>query len=251
MTPVGHASPVGDQVWRDIWHDIWQDVVGTQPPPGQGSVLLTGLLALGLVVLPPAWQVSRHVVTIAHEGSHGVAALLSGRRLAGIRLHSDTSGLTVSKGRPTGPGMVVTAFAGYVGPALLGLGGAFLLRERHALAVLWLAVLLLGLLLLQIRNFYGLYVVLVAGVGVVVVSWWGSDAVQSLAAYTGVWFLLLAAPRPVVELQQARRRGRARDSDADTLARLTRLPGLFWVGALLLVTVACLVVGARWLWSGA
>ncbi|MCB2019793.1 MAG: M50 family metallopeptidase, partial [Burkholderiaceae bacterium] len=122
MTPVGHASPVGDQVWRDIWHDIWQDVVGTQPPPGQGSVLLTGLLALGLVVLPPAWQVSRHVVTIAHEGSHGVAALLSGRRLAGIRLHSDTSGLTVSKGRPTGPGMVVTAFAGYVGPALLGLG---------------------------------------------------------------------------------------------------------------------------------
>ena len=251
MTPVGHASPVGDQVWRDIWHDIWQDVVGTQTPPGQGSVLLTGLLALGLVVLPPAWQVSRHVVTIAHEGSHGVAALLSGRRLAGIRLHSDTSGLTVSKGRPTGPGMVVTAFAGYVGPALLGLGGALLLRERHALAVLWLAVLLLGLLVLQIRNFYGLYVVLVAGVAVVVVSWWGSDAVQSLAAYTGVWFLLLAAPRPVVELQQARRRGRARDSDADTLARLTRLPGLFWVGALLLVTVACLVVGARWLWSGA
>ena len=251
MTPVGHASPVGDQVWRDIWHDIWQDVVGTQPPPGQGSVLLTGLLALGLVVLPPAWQVSRHVVTIAHEGSHGVAALLSGRRLAGIRLHSDTSGLTVSKGRPTGPGMVVTAFAGYVGPALLGLGGALLLRERHALAVLWLAVLLLGLLVLQIRNFYGLYVVLVAGVAVVVVSWWGSDAVQSLAAYTGVWFLLLAAPRPVVELQQARRRGRARDSDADTLARLTRLPGLFWVGALLLVTLACLVVGARWLWGGA
>lgn len=230
---------------------IWQDVIGTQSPPGEGSVLATALLALALVAVPPLWRVSRHVVTIAHEGAHGVAALLSGRRLAGIRLHSDTSGLTVSKGRRTGPGMAATAFAGYVGPALLGLGAAFLLRERHALAVLWLAVLLLGLLLLQIRNLWGLYVVLVAGVAVGAVSWWGSEVVQSLAAYTSAWFLLLAAPRPVVELQALRRRGAARDSDADLLARLTRLPGIVWVAVFLAVTVACLVAGARWLWTGA
>jgi hypothetical protein len=230
---------------------IWQDVTGTQPPPGEGSVALTALLALALVVVPQAWRVSRHAVTIAHEGAHGVAALLAGRRLAGIRLHSDTSGLTVSKGRRTGPGMVLTAFAGYVGPALLGLGAALLLRERHALAVLWLAVLLLALLLLQIRNFFGLYVVLVAGLAVAAVSWWGSGAAQSLAAYAATWFLLLAAPRPVLELQGARRGGRASDSDADLLARLTPLPGLVWVGVFLVVTVGCLVVGAGWLWSGA
>ena len=230
---------------------IWQDVTGTQPPPGDGSVLATALVALALVAVPRAWRVSRHVVTIAHEGAHGVAALLSGRRLAGIRLHSDTSGLTVSKGRRTGPGMAVTAFAGYVGPALLGLGAAFLLRERHALAVLWLAVLLLALLLLQIRNFWGLYVVLVAGAAVAAVSWWGSAAAQSVVAYTGTWFLLLAAPRPVLELQAVRRGGRARDSDADLLARLTRLPGTAWVGVFLAVAVACLVVGGRWLWTGA
>lgn len=230
---------------------IWQDVIGTQPPPGRAAVLATAAVALALVVVPGAWSVTRHVVTIAHEGAHGLAALLSGRRLAGIRLHSDTSGLTVSRGRRTGPGMVVTAFAGYAGPALLGLGAALLLRERHALAVLWLAVLLLALLLLQIRNFYGLYVVLVAGLAVGAVSWWGSDAVQSLAAYGGTWFLLLAAPRPVVEMQRLRRRGRARDSDADTLARLTHLPAILWVAVLLAVTVGCLVVGAGWLWSGA
>ena len=235
----------------EVWQEVWREITGTQPPPGEGSVLATALLALALVVLPQAWHVTRHVVTIAHEGAHGVAALLSGRRLAGIRLHSDTSGLTVSKGRPTGPGMVVTAFSGYVGPALLGLGAALLLRERHALAVLWLAVLLLGLLLLQIRNFYGLYVVVLAGAGVAAVTWWGSADVQSLAAYAGTWFLLVAAPRPVVELQRARRQGRARNSDADTLARLTPLPGLAWVGAFLVVTVGCLAVGARWLWVGA
>ena len=94
-------------------------------------------------------------------------------------------------------------------------------------------MLLLALLLVQIRNFYGLYAVLVAGVGVFAVSWWGSEPVQSAAAYAGTWFLLLAAPRPVLELQRQRRRGRARDSDADLLARLTPLPGLAWVGIFL------------------
>jgi peptidase M50B-like protein len=226
---------------------IWTDAVGTQPPPQDAAVLLTGVVALALVALPGTWRVTRHVVTIAHEGAHGVAAVMSGRRLAGIRLHSDTSGLTVSRGRTTGPGMVATALAGYVGPGLLGLGAAYLLHERHALAVLWLAVVLLGLLLVQIRNFYGLYAVLVAGGAVLAVSWWGSEAVQSLAAWTGTWFLLLAAPRPVLELQRERWRGRARGSDADVLARLTRVPGAVWVLAFLASTVASLALGASWL----
>ena len=235
----------------DVLSSIWDDVTGTQPPPSQREVLLTALVAGLVIVLPWTWRVGRHVVTIAHEGAHGVAALLSGRRLSGIRLHSDTSGVTVSRGRSSGPGMVVTAFAGYVGPALLGLGAAYLLHRRHALAVLWLAVLLLALLLVQIRNFYGLYAVGAAGAAVLAVSWWGSEAVQSLAAYTGTWFLLIAAPRPVLELQSLRRAGGARTSDADQLARLTRVPGLVWVGVFLLVTGGCLFVGGRWLWVAA
>ena len=229
---------------------IWDDVVGTQPSPEPAAVWLTAVVALALVAVPRVWPVARHVVTIAHEGAHGVAALLSGRRLAGIRLHSDTSGLTVSRGRSTGPGMVATAIAGYPGPALLGLGAAYLLHRQHALAVLWLAVLLLGLLLLQIRNFYGLYAVLVAGAAVFAVSWWGSDQVQSLAAYTGTWFLLIAGPRPVLELQGERRRGRAATSDADLLARLTQVPGVVWVLFFVGVTVGCLVAGGRWLLPG-
>ena len=186
---------------------------------------------------------TRHLVTIAHEGAHGVVALLSGRRLAGIRLHSDTSGLTLSRGRPTGPGMVLTSAAGYVGPALMGLGAAALLQAGHAVGVLWLALVLLAALLLQIRNFYGLYAVLVVGVGVFALSWWASPPVQVFAAHVGTWFVLLAAPRAVVELQVHRRRGQARTSDADVLARLTRVPGVVWVGVFLLVDVSTFVVG--------
>jgi hypothetical protein len=235
----------------DAWSTVLGDVTGTQPALAERGVAVTAAVALALVVVPAAWRVSRHVVTIAHEGAHGVAALLTGRSLSGIRLHSDTSGLTVSRGRPRGPGMVVTAFAGYAGPALLGLGAAFLIGRQHALAVLWLAVLLLALLLVQIRNFFGLYAVLLAGLGVFAVSWWGSGEAQSFAAYAGTWFLLLAAPRPVLELQTLRRRGRARSSDADVLARLTGLPGLFWFGVFLVVTIGCLVLGAGWLLGAA
>ena len=208
---------------------------------------MSAVVALALVAVPQAWRLTRHVVTIAHEGAHGVAALVTGRSLAGIRLHSDTSGLTVSRGRPRGPGMVLTAFAGYVGPALLGLGAAYLLHRGHPLAVLWLAVALLALLLLQIRNFFGLWSVGVAGLGVFAVTWWGSADLRSWVAYAGTWFLLLAAPRPVLEMQVLRHRGRARTSDADVLARLTHLPGLAWVGVFLVVTVGCLLVGAGWL----
>lgn len=231
----------------DVVSRILDDVIGRQPAPDDGTVVGCAAAAAALVVVPPLWGIARHVVTIAHEGAHGLAALLTGRRLVGIRVHSDTSGLTVSHGRPSGPGMVLTAASGYVGPSLLGLAAAYLLQHRHALAVLWLAVVLLALLLLQIRNFYGLYAVGLAAVGVLAVSWWGSEAVQSLAAWTGAWFLLLAAPRPVLELHRMRRQRRARTSDADLLARLTPVPAILWVGFFLFATVGSLVAGGTWL----
>lgn len=230
----------------DSLRDVPAAIVGTQSPPAIEAVWATGVVALLVVLWSPSWAISRHVITIAHEGAHAVAALLSGRRLSGIRLHSDSSGLTVSKGKRTGPGMVATAFAGYVGPAVLGLAAAYLLSREHALGVLWGSLLLLALLLLQIRNFYGLYAVLVAGGLVFAVSWFGSEQVQSLTAYVGTWFLLIAAPKPVLELQTQRRRGGAGGSDADALARLTKIPGLVWVGIFLVANLGALALGG-WL----
>ena len=224
---------------------LWDRMSVVAPTPALGLVLVTAVVAFAVTAMPAAWRRTRHLVTIAHEGAHGLAALLSGRRLSGIRLHSDTSGLTVSKGRSTGPGMVLTAAAGYVGPALVGLGAAYLLTRGHAVGVLWALLVLLALLLLQIRNFFGLWSVLVAGAALFAVTWWASPQVQLVAAYLVTWFLLLAAPRAVVELQRHRHRGQGRSSDADVLARLTRLPGLLWVGFFLVVTLGCLLLGGR------
>ncbi|MGY1608065.1 M50 family metallopeptidase [Geodermatophilus sp. SYSU D00700] len=225
---------------------LWTRVTAEAPLPVE---VLAGAAVVALVVVasPALWRPTRTVVTIAHEGAHGLAALATGRRLAGIRLHSDTSGLTVSAGRPTGPGMVLTCAAGYVGPALFGLGAAALLAAGHAAGVLWAVLALLALLLLQIRNFFGLWAVLATGAVVAGVTAWVPPAGQAAFAAAVTWFLLLAAPRTVLELQRARRRRRVPDSDADQLARLTGLPGLLWVGLFLLVDVAALALAAVWL----
>lgn len=223
--------------------EVWRRALTVQEPPDTHVVGLLAVTALLLVVIRPLWPLTRMAVTITHEGAHALAAVLTGRRLRGIKLHADTSGLTLSAGKPRGPGMVVTLLAGYLGPALFGVGAALLLGTGRSVGLLWLVVLVLGLMLLQIRNLYGLLVLVVAGAAVVAVSWYLTPVQQGWIAYLLTWLLLFAAPRPVLELAGDRRRGRAKDSDADQLARLTGVPGAVWTGFFGLVTIAGCAVG--------
>jgi hypothetical protein len=228
---------------------FWAQVTATTPDLRTEVLLGIAAVAALLVLSPTLWRPTRNVVTIAHEGAHGLVALAAGRRLSGIRLHSDTSGLTVSAGRPTGLGMVLTCAAGYIGPGLFGLGAAALLAGGHAIGLLWALLALLALLLVQIRNWYGLWSVLVTGAVVFGATWWLPPEGQAAFAALATWFLLLAAPRTVLELQTSRRKRRAPDSDADQLAGLTHFPALFWVGFFLLVDVGALLLGGYWLLS--
>ncbi len=223
----------------------WATVTEVVPPADTRVVAGAGVAALLAILWPASWRVLRHVLTVVHEGSHAMVALFVGRSLSGIRLHSDSSGLTVSRGRPRGPGMVATLLAGYLGPGLLGLLAAWVLGTGHAVGMLWGLLVMLCLLLLQIRNLYGLWVVLVSGVVLVGVTGWLSPVWQAAFAYAVAWFLLLAAPRSVVGLQRSRTRGGARLSDPDQLARMTFLPGGAWVAIMLLINVTCLAIGAR------
>lgn len=223
--------------------EVWDNLTAVQPAPSDRVLIAIAVLTAVLVMWRPLWRQVRQVVTIAHEGAHGLVAALAGRRLTGIRLHSDTSGLTVSRGKPSGPGMIATLLAGYLGPAIFGLGAAFVLSRGYAVALLWSLLLALVVLLLQIRNLFGLWSVLAFGATVFAVSWWASAEVQSAFAYLLTWFLLLAAPRAVAELQRSRRRGAGSNSDADQLAHLTGVPALLWVFVFTAVTTAALLVG--------
>jgi hypothetical protein len=216
-------------------------------------LLVLALLA-GAIVLTgerTTWRLLRFVVTIAHEGGHAVAAVLVRRELAGIRLHSDTSGVTLSRGRAEGPGMVFTALAGYPAPSLIGVGMAAMVGLDLVRAMLWVAVALLVLLLSQIRNVFGVLTVVGSGAAAVAVIVWGTPQVALGFACAVAWLLLVGGLRAVIELQRSRRhqgsgRGARLSSDADQLARLSILPAFGWVTLFFLFSAGALVAGG-WL----
>lgn len=227
--------------------DILTAVTTPQPPLPAWGVLAVGVIAALITWTPTGYRVVRHAVTIVHEAGHATVATLHGRRLHGIKLHADTSGVTVSSGRPTGLGMINTVTAGYPAPAVIGVAGAYVLSRGYATGLLWALLVVCALMLIQIRNFYGLWTILVSGLVIGATVWFLPTQAASWVAYLLVWSLLLAAPRSVVELQRARRRATVdATSDADQLARLTGLPAVTWVAWFWFLTVAGLVVGA-WL----
>lgn len=223
----------------EILGDVWLRITTRQAPLDLPWLLGTVAVA-ALVVTLPVWRLARHGITIVHEAGHGVAATLSGRRLSGIRLHPDTSGVTVSRGPTRGPGMILTLLAGYTAPPLLGLGAAWLLSGGFAVGLLWSLLLVLALVLLQIRNWFGLWSVLVSTALVFAATWLLPPQWQTVAATGLTAFLLLGSVRTVLELQLARSRHRARGSDADQLARLTGVPGVLWVAVFLVVCLLSL-----------
>ena len=178
-----------------------------------------------------------------HEAGHALVAVLVGRRLSGIRLHSDTSGLTVSRGKPRGPGMVAMLAAGYLAPALLGLLAAFLLGDGRGVGLLWLLVLLLAGLLVWVRNGYGLLVVLLGGARAV------RPHLVGLCAGTvgrGVPRRLAAPARrtpPAGRAARARPPARGVRPTPTSSPTLTHVPAVVWILVLLAANCAGLVLG--------
>ena len=224
----------------------WDTIAGYQVGPSSVLVIATGVAAYLAVAVDRVWRRARNVITIVHEAGHALTALLTGRRLKGILLHSDTSGLTLSAGRSAGPGMVLTAASGYLAPSLVGLGGVAVLAAGWVTITLWIIAALLLAMLFMIRNFYGVLSVVVTGAAVVLVAWYAPADAPGAFGDAATWFLLIGGVRPVIELQRRRRGGRAWDSDADQLARLTRTSPLLWVGLFGTVSLGALAAGG-WL----
>jgi hypothetical protein len=233
----------------DAVQSWWAAVTDVGPALTPRVALVAALVALVVVGARTPWSVAKHVVTLVHEASHAIVARLCGRRLSGIRLHADGSGLMLSSGRARGPGMVLTAAAGYLGPSMIGLGVAALTGAGRHRVVIAVAAVLLIWVLVHLRSWFGFVVVVLAGAAVVG-AWqlppmWLAGTSAALA-----WVLLAGAVRDVVALQRMRRRGLARDSDADALAGLTHLPGLVWVTFFLLAGLGALAWGTSLMVGG-
>jgi Peptidase M50B-like len=239
-------------------------------PPSHLSAALTGLAA-ALVVFGSRW--TRHIDTAAHEGGHALVAFLAGRRVKGISFTGD-GGATETAGRAAGPGMIMTAAAGYTATPAVGLFSAALLRSGKTTSVLILAMVALILLLLLASNLLGIVVAVVVGGSLVAVVRYFPGAVQLGYAEFLTWVLLLSGPKSVIVLQRVRRArdgGDDKDSDddgdgkkdadgkkggeedgdddittdADLLAELTHIPAFLWVLGFGAFSVWCAVEGTR------
>lgn len=213
--------------------------LGEVPPLG----LVLGVLVLVavLVGVPVLWISARYPVTIAHEMGHVIMARLCGRSVTGIRLHTDTSGLAVTRGAPYGLGMALTSMAGYLAPGAIGLLCVWAaMSARAGLALIGVLGLLLAALLL-VRNVWGLLVVLACLIG----ATWAVQSVNPVLV-TGVvlvlgFLLVMGSVRAVIELCLLHRRGEAADSDAFGAASAVKdlIPATVWLGIFSLGTGAC------------
>jgi hypothetical protein len=211
------------------------------PLSGPAAVVV-GLVTFGVIVTDAGWQVVRHGTVMAHEGAHAVANSLLGRQVDYVKLNysAEQSGATWAKTAGGWPARVISAFVGYIGPSLFGLGAAKLIELGYAVTALWLILFLLGILLLMLRRSFGHFTVPLAGLLVFLVGRYTSASTQVTAAYVISWFLLISGVRGILV------RGAA-SGDGGNLRDLTRIPRIIWFLLWLGCTLMAVAIGGKWL----
>ena len=202
-----------------------------QPPLSSGASATIGLIALAAVVFPGTWQLVRHFQVMAHEGSHSLVGSAVGIKTSGVTLLPTAEGETRLHGTS-----FLAALAGYLGPSGFGLAAAKLISTRHSVAVLWIGLILLAVLLVFLRNWFGRFTVVAVMALIFVIARYASVGVETVTAYAIAWLLLLSGVRIVI----ARRKG---SGDAKVLATMTRTWPIVWTLLWLAATSVALVVG--------
>ena len=227
----------------DVLDEIWARALPEQGVALSGRpVLVVLVLALLAVALRPSWQVVRLGVTLVHELGHAAVGVLSGRRFTGFVLRGDMSGHAVTVGPARGTGRVLTTWAGYPAPALVGSAVVWLAVHGWAAPVLTVVLAVLVAAALRVRS-------VLTGVVVVVVLvaagalWWSAAAQLQAQAVVGVGVVLLVgAWRHLAAVMASPDRG---VSDPGVLARLTRVPAGVWNATFVVVLAACCWAAAR------
>ncbi|HEY2307248.1 MAG TPA: M50 family metallopeptidase [Streptosporangiaceae bacterium] len=215
-------------------HQLENNLPLSSVPLGEpiGILVLLGFAAEGI------WRLARHISVIAHEGAHALAGWSVGRKKIRVKLNSDATGETSSVGLVTGPGWIITGFVGYLGPSLFGLGAAVLLANHQVEAVLIVAGVALFVILLQVRNPFGVVSVLLNGGLIVLILKYGNAEIQAIAAYALSWFLLLSGVRFVFMHGTGA-------ADAAILRRATRIPRFVWAALWLVGSLLALWIGGH------
>ena len=223
------------------------DQVRTRLEPATGDVAMTApavtvalVAAILVVAVPAVWQVMRLVVTLVHELGHALVGLAVGRRFTGFVLRGDMSGHAVTVGPPRGAGRVLTTWAGYPAPALVGAALVWTAGRGWAAPVLTLVIVILLVALVRVRSLLTALVMLVALGAAGALWWWREDSVQAQVLVGAGIVLLVGAWRHLGAVLRTRDRA----SDPGVLASLTHVPRLVWNASFVLVCAAASLLAA-------
>jgi hypothetical protein len=208
-----------------------------------GMAWTTGVVAF--VAAVPLWKYTTHAITIAHEGGHAMFASLTGLLVKKIRVDRFGAGATFYNKDLKDLTVVQTlaaGLAGYLGPSLFGLAGAWMLTHGISpRSVLLMTLVLMAMLLVMVRNVFGLFVVPLTGALIWTVAIRAAEPVQLVFAYVWVWFLLMGGARQIPELYFNWKGGG--EADTGSLAAKTHLSSAFFVALFWLGSMVALIYG--------
>ena len=212
------------EILREILGGIGERT-GPVAAPAQGRWVLLALLVAALAVaVPPLWRLLRPGVTIVHELGHALVGILMGRRFTGFVVSADMSGHAVTVGPRRGLGRILSTWAGYPAPAVVGALLVQIALHGWSRTALFAALVVLVISLVFTRSGHTVLAVLATAAGIGALWWWGSPALTALLTLAAGVFLLLGAWRHLGAV--ARRGGRA--DDPGQLAQLTPVPSALW-----------------------
>jgi Peptidase M50B-like len=213
----------------------------TQAPLPGGEAALVGIAALVVMILPFGWALVDQFNAMAHEGAHAAVGSIMGFGIKSVKLDGESNGVTTYVRAPdTGPRRTLTRFVGYLGPSGFGLCAAKLIETGHAVAALWIAIMLLVLLLFLIRKSFAILSVPAAIALLALVVRHAHDGVEEVVVYGMTWLLLLSGVR--VSVAHGSNAG-----DAASLSRTTHIPRLIWALLWMAGTLLAVVIGGKWL----
>lgn len=212
---------------------------------GSDGVALDGValavvvtVAAALVFVPGLWRLARVAVTLVHELGHAMVGLAVGRRFTGFVVRGDMSGHAVTSGRPRGPGLVATTWAGYPAPALVGAGMVWTAGRGWSAPVITVGLVIVLVAVIRIRSAFTGIVMLAAVAGLASLWWWRTDQVQQQVLIGAGLVLIVGAWRHVLAVMRTGSRG----DDPAVLAQLTAVPRVIWNLSFLVVAA-----GSSWL----
>ncbi len=177
------------------------------------------------------------VQTFFHEISHGVAALITGGGIDRIELHLRGSGVCYTRGGVR----FVVAIAGYAGAALSGMLFYLSVTGLGQRNVRFFSALFGGLALVTLalwgRDLMTILILIVISAlcFIPLINNWRPEVMRLFMQFVGCYILLDALKSPLY-LIDARNIG-----DGATLAKMTYIPEIVWIGLWELCALVCVL----------